>query len=115
MKAGPTLDGEVARRLWRAIVFVDLEKGSFLIEQGTHARTALPPYSTDLDEAHRVVRLLQSQGYTGRMRHEAETGVYRCVFTKNDSRTYTWTKGETLPEAICLAAIAAVDNKNIVK
>lgn len=112
MTPGPALDALVARRLWRAIVSVEDGK-PFLVEQGTHKRVALTAYSTDLDEAQRVVRLMQSRGFTGRIGHEPEHNRYRAAFTRDDGRHYRWTFCETLPHALCLAAIAAVDGTNV--
>ncbi|RYD39560.1 MAG: hypothetical protein EOP83_36590 [Verrucomicrobiaceae bacterium] len=114
MTPGPSLDGMIARRLWRALVFVDTAtKTSYLIQQGDRARLPLPPYSTDLDEAHRVVRFMQNQGYAARIRHDPESGMYRACFTLNDGRVYVYNKAETMPAAICIAALLALDNKNI--
>ena len=112
MTPGAALDALVARRLWRAIVYVEAGK-SWLVEQGTNKRVPLTAYSTDLDEAQRVVRLMQSRGFTGRVGHDPGLDRYRAVFTRDDGRVYRWTLSETMPHAICLAALSAVDGTNV--
>lgn len=114
MTPGPTLDALVARRLWKAIVFIDTASNtSYLIQQDDRARLPLPPYSTDLEEAHRVVRFMQSKGYAARIRHDPEGGIYRACFTLDDGRTYFYSRAATMPHVICIAALAALDNKNV--
>lgn len=114
MTPGPALDALVARRLWRAIIFVEAGK-HWLVEHGTHKRVPLTPYSTDIDEAQRVVRLMQSRGFTGRIGHDPEFNRYRAVFTLDDGRHYRWTMCETMPHALCVAALAALDGTNVEK
>lgn len=114
MTPGPALDAQIARRLWKAIVFFDGEtKTTHLIEQSSRARLPLPPYSTDLEEAHRVVRFMQSKGYAARIRHDPQGGIYRACFTLDDERVYVYSQAATMPLVICIAALAALDNKNI--
>ncbi len=60
MTPGPTLDSLIARRLWRAIVLVENGRYQF-VEQGTPHLGALARLLDDLDEAQRIVRVLQSR------------------------------------------------------
>jgi hypothetical protein len=108
------MDAKIARRLWRAVVFME-GNVAYLVQQGDYARVPLPPYSTDLDESHRVVRYMQSKGFYARIRHDPETGEYRACFTLQDDRVYVWSKARIMPMAICLAALAAFDGSNVTK
>lgn len=104
------MDATIARRLWKAIVMV--EGGQrMLVEADTKASVPLPPYSTSLDEAYRVVARMQSQGWTARIGAD-DDGRCRAVFAKPDGRLYLWSYASTGPEAICLAALAAQDGRN---
>lgn len=114
--AGPQMDARIARRLWRAVVFVDNESGtSYLIQQGDFGRVPLPAYSTDVDEAYRVVRFMQGKGYTARFQHNPEENKYFGYFAKDADLVYIWMQGDTMPMAICLAALSALDGTNYVK
>lgn len=110
MNAGPELDAAIARRLWKAIVMV--EGGvRVLVEANTKKSVPLPGYSTILDEAYRVVARMQSEGWEARIGAD-DDGRCRAVFAKGDGRLYLWTYAQTGPEAICLAALAAVEGRN---
>lgn len=108
---GPMLDAQVARRLWRAVVLFDGPE-PFFVEAGTRKRVPLPAYSTDTDEAHRVISQMHATGHTARISADPD-GRFRCVFSLPDDRVYRWTIGLTAAHAICLAALAALDGSNV--
>lgn len=114
MKLGPQMDAKIARRLWRAVVFME-DGNHHLVQQGDFARVPLPPYSTDIDEAYRVVRYMQALGWACRLRHCPDSARFRVCFTKADDRVYQWSLDEVMPMAICLAALAALDGANVIK
>ena len=111
---GPMMDAAIARRLWRAIVFMDIEgQGAYLVRQGDHARMPLPGYSTNVDDAHRVVKQMQAHGYAATLKSAPEFGKCYACFTQNDGKNYRMSEAETLPMAICLAAVEALDGTNL--
>lgn len=116
LTAGNQLDANIARRLWKAVVLIDMEDGShYFLRQEDHKRSPIPPYSTSVDECYRVVSKMQSMGWTARLTSKPEIGKYHAAFTKDDGRLYRLTEAETLPLAVCLAALAAYDGLNVVK
>lgn len=115
-KPGPMMDAKIARRLWRAVVFVDTEGGSsHLIQEGDYAKVPLPGYSTDLDESHRVVRFMQSKGFAARFQHNPEVNLYFGYFANNPDAVYKWSQADTMPMVICVAALAALDGSNMLR
>lgn len=108
---GAALDALVARRLWRAIVVVE-DGQHWFVEEGTRRRVPLQPYSTDLDESYRVIGHMHTLGQTARISADPD-GRFRCVFSLPDNRVYRWTFGLTAAHAICLAALAAFDGRNV--
>ena len=112
---GPHTDALIARRLWRAIVVFDVEgQGAHLVKEGEHTPVPLPPYSTNVDEAHRVVQHMQSKGYVARLKSAPDIGKCFACFYRNDGRNYRMSEGQTLSMAICMAALEALDGTHIV-
>lgn len=114
MLPGPAMDATIARRLWRAIVVVDTATGRcHMVAEADGRAVPVPPFSTDLMEAHKIVRLFQSQGWSARLRTVPERGTSEACFTRNDGRTYRYSAAETMPLAICQAALDALDGRNV--
>lgn len=112
---GPTLDALVARKLWGAVVIVDvMGKTAHLIGEDRKTPVRLPSYSTEVAAAHRVVGAMQQRGWTAYMKHDDNTGKFFACFSKSDGRTYKRTPADTLAHAVCLAALDALMGKNIV-
>jgi hypothetical protein len=105
VKAGVQMDSLIARKLWRVVVVNDAEIGkSYMVGQGDKKRVPLPPFSTDMDQASRVVDFLSTKGWTFRYRHDPKTDLFEAVFYR-DGMDYTFVTGETVPMAICNAAL----------
>ena len=115
MVPGVQTDSLIARKLWRAIVVNDSETGeSYMVGQDNADRVPVPPFSTDIDEAHKVVQYFQTKGWSFRVRNLAEEDMYQACFFKEDNRKYRFVKAETMPLAICEAAMSAFNGLNIV-
>jgi hypothetical protein len=78
----------------------------------------IPTYSTDLVEAWQVVAALERRGYWCQMRTPFQAGDegdgYWAGFTPHgtsgwNGRPDHWTSADTLPRAICLAALSVVE------
>lgn len=114
MQPGPVMDATIARRCWRTLVVLDTASGRFhMVAEADGREVPVPPFSTDLMEAHRVVRLFQSRGWTARLRTVPERGTSEACFTRNDGRTYRYSADVTMPMAICRAALDALDGRNV--
>lgn len=114
MEAGRGLDATMARRLWKAIVVHDAETKEYhLVTAANHEPVPLPLYSTVVEDAHRVASAMQKQGWTMHLRQDADQGIWLAAFIRHDGRNYTYTKALTMPHAVCLAALDALDGRNI--
>jgi len=115
LTAGPMLDAQVARTLWRAIVIHDPETETSYLMGEDGREVPLPRFSRAVDDAHRVVALMNSRGWTMTLKQVTEgTPHWLCAFVRDDGRTYVHTKAETMPLAICIAALAAHRGQNVV-
>lgn len=110
---GPALDSLIARKVWRAIVVSEAATGeSYMVGQANGGKVPVPPFSTVLTEAHRVVEFFQNKGWSFRVKHIPDDDEYHGCFYRDDGRTYTFVKASEVPHVICLAALAALSNSN---
>lgn len=110
MKAGRELDAHVAEKImnWRK----DRKPGGYWYapNQPNLGRHSPPQYSTDIAAAWEVVEHMQSKAddwdflYFGPATGENNWRGWHCNFL--DDRTLAF--GDTMPEAICKAALLAV-------
>jgi hypothetical protein len=115
MTPGPATDSLVARSIWKAIIVTETETGeSYMVNQDDYSKVKVPPYSTSVDEAHRIVEYFQNQGWSARIRNVPEQDVFMVSFFKHDGRTYRFMKGDTLPMAICMAALDLINGSNTI-
>lgn len=114
-QAGPLMDADVARALWKALVIHDAEAGESYLMGEDWQRVTLPPFSTDIDAAHRVVSVMQAAGWTLTVKQTVDpTGsAYLAAFVKQDNRPYRFVCHESLPMVLCLAALAAFAGLNV--
>lgn len=110
MRSGPELDVEVAKKVWRYLVVIDSGSGHYNIVSAFGSET-LPPYSTDPAASALIEQFLAGQGWKLRTRRDG-TG-YAAAFIKPGKTTYRYFVSETLPTAICHAALAVVNGTNI--
>ncbi len=114
LEAGPQTDSLIARKLWKALVVTDTETGEdYMVGEKTHEKVPVPKFSTDTDEAHRIVSFFQSKGWMFRVKNIPEEDTYQACFFRQDNRRYLFVKEQSLPMAICVAAFAALNGTNI--
>jgi hypothetical protein len=115
MTPGIDTDSMIARKVWRAIVVSDGETGeNYMVGQDNHDHVPIPKFSTEIDEAHKVVEMFQTKGWTFRVRSLPEDDAFEACFYREDSKRYRFSKSATMPMAICEAALAALTNTNVV-
>jgi len=113
-EAGIQMDSLIARKVWRVFVVSDSATGeSYMVDSDTGEKVAIPAFSTDIDEAHRVVEFFQTKGWAFRVKHIPENDVYHAMFFKDDGRTYKFIAADTMPLAVCIAALACLGGLNI--
>jgi hypothetical protein len=113
---GRITDGLIARRLLKAVVIHNSVTGeSHLIGSGLDRQSiALPHYSTDVDDAYRIVGIMLGRGFTLKINNITSGEPYwLACFIRSDGREYLYERAETMAMAICEAALAALDNRNI--
>jgi hypothetical protein len=110
VRAGSELDAEVVRRLWRYLVVFEPDTGEYFM-MSAFGKEAIPPYSTDQDTVAQVAEFYSGQGW--RLRTRKDGKKHLAAFVRNDKATYRFISAETLPEAICRAALAVSDGTNI--
>ena len=110
VRAGPELDAEIVRKLWRYLVEFDAETGTYLMMSAV-GKEAIPPYSTDRAATDQVIEFYQSRGW--RLRSHKDGVGYAAAFTRKDGTQYRFICAETLPAAVCHAALAVANGTNI--
>ena len=108
------MDSLIARKVWRAIVIT--ENGEhYMVNQDDQSKVSIPQFSTDYDEAQKVVEFFQTKGWTFRLQSAPESEEFRACFFRDDGRTYQFMRAQTVPMVICEAAIAAINGTNIIR
>jgi len=115
---GPDLDVEIARDVLKFNVWQDEETEIWLCfdPRVPDHRVPVPKYSTDTDHAYRIVHEFQNRGY---MIHFGSSVIDEIILWKvtifvkdsEQKQELTPTIGETLPHAICLAALDVLGPK----
>jgi len=110
------MDSMIARKVWRSIVITETETGeSYMVNQDDYSKVLVPNFSTDLDEAHKVVQYFQNKGWTFRVQSVPEDNNFRACFYRDDNKTYRFAKAYTTPMVICEAALDAINGTNIIR
>lgn len=114
-QAGPNLDQQIARRLFGSVVIIDTKSGDNYMMGKDHQKVPVPPFSTDMETAEELVELMAGYNHVLniKMSKRGEDVVWYACFSKEDDRRYVSVSAPTAAEAVCLAALAAVDGKNI--
>ncbi len=110
MRAGPDLDAEIVRKLWRYLVEFEPETGTYLMMSAV-GKEAIPPYSTDVSAAEQVVDFYRSRGW--RLRSRRDGDGYAAAFVRPDGVNYRFICAEGKAAAICHAALAVANGTNI--
>jgi len=110
------LDSLVARTVWGYVIVIDTQSGESYFMGHNHQRKPVPNYGTDISAAYEVVEQMRhAHGFDMKLQNVVEGGQSKwlCAFTKNDKRRYIPVLSLSMPEAICLAAVQALQGKNI--
>lgn len=112
---GKQLDSMVARTVWGYVVIIDTQSGAHYIMGKDRQAQDVPNFSTELATSYEVVNQMQKHGFSFQLKNLVEQGVTKWItcFTKSDNRRYTPSIAPELPQAICIAAIAAIRGENI--
>ena len=115
MIPGIQMDSLIARKIWRSIVVNETETGeSYMVGQADHAKVPIPKFSTNQEDAHKIVEYFQAKNWFFRVKHIPEKDMYQTCFYKEDNHQYQFSAADTLPMAICIAGLAVIDGSNIV-
>ncbi len=111
---GIVMDSLIARKIWRVLVVNDTDSGeSYMVGEDDHSKVPVPKYSTDIDQAHKIVEYFQNKGWLFRVQNVPVDNQFRACFFKNDSRAYRFVQADTMPMAICEAALAVLSGANL--
>lgn len=124
MKPGRELDALVAKKVLGLSVFIGLYQSDrdyrgqwdedLLYSPYTDNPTyqiPVPHYSTDIAAAWEVVEKLKALNENGDFHLEHLWGFWRVSTCNSPSGWSAWTRGQTAPHAICLAALKAVGHE----
>lgn len=115
-EAGPDLDNMIARKVWRALVVTESATGeSYMVNQDDHSRVAVPLFSSDLDQAQKIVDFFQAKGWSLRVQSVPENDNFQACFFRDDNQTYRFVFADTVPVVICEAALAAINGTNVIR
>lgn len=93
----------------------DIETGeAYMVGQADHAKVPVPEFSTDVEQAHKIVEFFQNKGWLFRVRSVPEHDHFQACFFRDDNRNYRFVKADTMPMVICEAALAALNGTNLV-
>jgi hypothetical protein len=113
VRAGPELDAEIAKTLWGYLIFFDTHTGEHsMMGPGGRATVPILPYSTSKEAVAHVTDYYENRGWKLRTRKDG-SGYVAAFVRKDDNRLYRFISAETLPEAICRAALAVANGTNI--
>lgn len=106
---GFVLDSDIARKIWRSLVI--FEDGEHYLVGIDGAKVELPKFSTNLPSAQRIISWFQANGFVVKATHDPIANVYHVCFIKPTSTDTTtqFATAPTLPHAICIAALTALD------
>lgn len=107
------LDASIARLLWRAIVFADVGGGVAYVVDEKRKRHPVPKFSTDVDDARRLVRLMRSLGFKEVVR-TSPGGIVCAYFTRPETlRQHAVEEAATKPLALSRAALSALSETSL--
>lgn len=109
------LDSLVARHVWGMVVVIDTYSGQNYIMGKDRTRLPVPSYADDMAAAAAIEEKLESQGFylTVRNTLDDKASQWIACFLKDDGNDYMPSVADELPVAICLAAVAAMQGKNL--
>jgi hypothetical protein len=112
--ASRQLDIEIAKHIFGYIVFLDTANDIPLLRDvSKNTYMEMPKWSEDTTSAHQLITHFQKHGLSCRISDEiTPDGIEWTVgFCEPNAETYNTTTSNTLPKAICLAALDMVNKK----
>lgn len=115
VKSGRDLDVEVAKKILKLQVWFDQKKHDWLCYHPAQKDRVLilPKYSDDSDQAYVIVNALQKAGlhcHVGSVVKDGEV-KWRSTFFRKGQKVAQTVYGDSLPQAICLAALKLVNKQ----
>jgi hypothetical protein len=110
MRPGPAFDAEIVKTIWRHLVVIESETGAYQMI-GEDGQEAIPPFSTDINAVQQITDFYRASGWKLRKRRDGDG--HAAAFVKNDGVTYRYFVAESIPEAICHAALAVVNGVHV--
>lgn len=115
MQAGPDLDAEVARKVFRHVVMYDEAGRAQVRDLKLGKFVDVPPYSTDTDAAYKILNHFQHLGFRSQVGSTMQDNylVWSAKITKvTDPDWGVMTQAGTLSHAVSLAGLALIPRLN---
>lgn len=111
------INGFIARLVYGYVVIIDTQSGKNYMMGKDRSQIPVPDYCTEMCFAEEIEEMMERQGFVLQMQNtvDYEKSKWLAMFGKPDGRKYLPSMAETLPRAVCLAAIAAIQGANIPK
>jgi hypothetical protein len=110
MRAGPSLDAEIARLIFGWLLIYDSDAGIYW-KISNDSRTSIPQYSENSSVSSTIVDHFRNDGWAFRYHNDA--GGFLAGFSRDDGSTYRSFRAETLALATCAAALAVANETHI--
>ena len=109
------LDSMVARLVWGYVVIIDTQSGLNYIMGHDHVQIELPKFSEDQEAANMVEKKMEENGWILTVRNTIDEAASKWLasFLRRDNKQYKLSSADTVPRAICLAAVSAMQGTNI--
>lgn len=108
------LDSLVARLVWGFVVIIDTQSGNNYIMGTDRQLIELPHYSQDQEAANLIEQEMEKHGWILTVRNtiDEDASKWLASFLRKDERNYKLSSADTVPRAICLAAVSAMQGTN---
>lgn len=112
MRGSPSLDAEIARVVFGALVVYDVKTERYWLALGSRTpEIEVLPYSTSEYSSEIVVKHYYDQGWS--FSYRKDDNGFMAGFSRTDGSTYRSFRAETLPLATCIAALAIQNGTHI--
>jgi hypothetical protein len=108
---GNLLDAEIAKRVFKYAVIANADGTFSGFDLNSQKPAPIPQFSIDLNRAHDVMNWFSNHGYIYNVGSTVNNGQITWIasFVPRGQKDPIWSQGVTLPHAICIAALAAID------
>lgn len=110
--AGPELDKEIATKFFKMVVIYDNNSGQHVVRNRDKRPAPIPQYSTNTDEAYKIIKALKSKGFEVKMGYTIENDeVEWYASLMSNVPLLTIDKCKSLAEAISCVALRYINTK----